>query len=48
MTGEVDPARVWLFQALLLVAMTTYIGMSGLAAALSIKLMDVLYVPRIW
>jgi hypothetical protein len=28
--------------------MTTYIGMSGLAAALSIKLMDVLYVPRIW
>jgi hypothetical protein len=48
MTGEADPAGAWLFQALLLVAITTYIGMSGLAAALSIKLMKVLYAPRIW
>jgi hypothetical protein len=45
---EADPARAWLFQALFLVAMTTYIGMSSLTAALSIKLTDVLYVLRIW
>jgi hypothetical protein len=47
MTREAGPARVWLFQALLLDAMTTYIGRSGLTAALRVKLIEVLYVPWI-
>jgi hypothetical protein len=48
MTRETDPTRVWLFQALLLDAMTVYTGKSGPAAALRIKLTEVLYVPWIW
>jgi hypothetical protein len=45
MIREVGPARVWLFQALVLGTMATYIGRSRLAAALRVKLMEVLYVP---
>jgi hypothetical protein len=48
MTREAGPTRVQLFQALFLYAMTLYTGKNGLAAALRIKLMDVLYVPWIW
>jgi hypothetical protein len=47
MTRETSPTRVWPFQALLLDAMTTYIGRSDLATALRVKLMEVLYVPQI-
>jgi hypothetical protein len=36
-----------LFQALLLDAMTIYIGKNSLAAALRIKIMEVFYVPWI-
>jgi hypothetical protein len=48
MTREAGPARVWLFQALLLDAMTTYIGRSGLTAALRVKLTEVVFVSWIW
>jgi hypothetical protein len=41
--GEVGPAGAWLIIALLPVAMVIQ-GMSSLAAALSIKLTEVLYV----
>jgi hypothetical protein len=48
MTKQVDPTGVWLFQALLLDAMTIYAGKSDPTAALRIKLAKVLYVPWIW
>jgi hypothetical protein len=47
MTREADPTRAYLFQALLLGAMTIYTGKSGLTTALRVKLTEVLYVPRI-
>jgi hypothetical protein len=48
MTREAGLDRVWFSQALILDAMTTYIGRSGLTAALRVKLMEVLYVLWIW
>jgi hypothetical protein len=45
MTKEAGPTRVYLFQALHLDTMIIYIGKNGPAAALRIKLMEVLYVP---
>jgi hypothetical protein len=43
-TRKACSTRVWPFQALLLDAMTTYIGRSSLIVALRVKLIDVLYV----
>jgi hypothetical protein len=48
MTREAGPTGAWLFQALVLDAMTIYTGKSDSVAALRIELTDVLYVPRIW
>jgi hypothetical protein len=42
MTRAAGPTTIWLFQALLLDAMTTYIERSDLDAALSIKLTEVI------
>jgi hypothetical protein len=47
MTREVDSTGASLFQALLLDAMTIYTSKRVLIAALRVKLMKVLYVPRI-
>jgi hypothetical protein len=47
MAREASPTGAWLFQALLLDATISYTGRGGLAAALSIKLTEVFYVPRV-
>jgi hypothetical protein len=48
MAREAGPTGAWLFQAMLLDAMTTYMVRGSLAATLRIKLTEVFYVPRIW
>jgi hypothetical protein len=44
-TREMGPTGAWLFQPLLLDAMTIYTGKSGPSTALRIKLTEELYIP---